>query len=62
MRAGFVPGVGGGFQLEGGMRDVEVPMQAGLSGDITAIQAHKVAVNAEHDLLHAWPRLPVRSW
>ena len=26
-------------------------------GDITAVQAHQVAVNAEHDLLHALPRL-----
>src|SRR5689334_25246855 len=28
-----------------------------VSGDITAVQAHAVAVNAEHDLLHALPRL-----
>ena len=28
-----------------------------VSGDITAIQAHAVAVNAEHGLLHALPRL-----
>ena len=28
-----------------------------VSGTITAVQAHQVAVNAEHDLLHALPRL-----
>ena len=28
-----------------------------VSGDITAIQAHEVAVNAEHHLMHALPRL-----
>ena len=28
-----------------------------VSGDITAIEAHEIAVNAEHDLLHALPRL-----
>ena len=28
-----------------------------VSGDATAIEAHEVAVNAEHDLLHALPRL-----
>jgi cation diffusion facilitator family transporter len=28
-----------------------------ISGDATAIEAHAVAVNAEHDLLHAMPRL-----
>ena len=28
-----------------------------VSGDITAIAAHEVAVNAEHNLLHALPRL-----
>jgi len=28
-----------------------------VSGDITAFEAHKIAVNAEHDLLHALPRL-----
>jgi cation diffusion facilitator family transporter len=28
-----------------------------VSGTVTAIQAHDVAVNAEHDLLHALPRL-----
>jgi divalent metal cation (Fe/Co/Zn/Cd) transporter len=28
-----------------------------VSGDITAVEAHEVAVNAEHDLLHALPRL-----
>ena len=28
-----------------------------VSGDITAIQAHEVTVNAEHNLLHALPRL-----
>jgi cation diffusion facilitator family transporter len=28
-----------------------------VSGDITAIEAHEVAVNAEHDLLHVLPRL-----
>jgi cation diffusion facilitator family transporter len=28
-----------------------------VSGDITAIEAHDIAVNAEHDLLHALPRL-----
>ena len=28
-----------------------------VSGDITAIEAHNIAVNAEHDLLHALPRL-----
>lgn len=28
-----------------------------VSGDITAIEAHDVAVRAEHDLLHALPRL-----
>lgn len=28
-----------------------------VSGDITAIEAHDVAVSAEHDLLHALPRL-----
>ena len=28
-----------------------------VSGDITAIEAHEIAVNAEHGLLHALPRL-----
>jgi len=28
-----------------------------VSGDITAVQAHEVTVNAEHNLLHALPRL-----
>ena len=28
-----------------------------VSGDITAIEAHEVTVNAEHNLLHALPRL-----
>lgn len=28
-----------------------------VSGDITALEAHEIAVNAEHDLLHALPRL-----
>jgi divalent metal cation (Fe/Co/Zn/Cd) transporter len=28
-----------------------------VSGNITAIEAHEIAVNAEHDLLHALPRL-----
>jgi cation diffusion facilitator family transporter len=28
-----------------------------VSGDATAIEAHQVTVNAEHDLLHALPRL-----
>jgi cation diffusion facilitator family transporter len=28
-----------------------------VSGDATAIQAHQIAVTAEHDLLHALPRL-----
>ena len=28
-----------------------------VSGDITAVEAHEVAVNAEHDLRHALPRL-----
>jgi cation diffusion facilitator family transporter len=28
-----------------------------VSGDITALKAHEIAVNAEHDLLHALPRL-----
>jgi divalent metal cation (Fe/Co/Zn/Cd) transporter len=28
-----------------------------VSGDITAVEAHEVAVNAEHGLLHALPRL-----
>jgi cation diffusion facilitator family transporter len=28
-----------------------------VNGDITALQAHEIAVNAEHDLLHALPRL-----
>jgi cation diffusion facilitator family transporter len=28
-----------------------------VSGEITAIDAHRVAVSAEHDLLHALPRL-----
>ena len=28
-----------------------------VNGDITAIEAHEIAVNAEHDLLHALPRL-----
>jgi cation diffusion facilitator family transporter len=28
-----------------------------ISGDITAIEAHEIAVNAEHDLLHTLPRL-----
>ena len=28
-----------------------------VSGDITVIEAHEIAVNAEHDLLHALPRL-----
>jgi divalent metal cation (Fe/Co/Zn/Cd) transporter len=28
-----------------------------VSGDITAVEAHEIAVNAEHDLLHALPRL-----
>jgi cation diffusion facilitator family transporter len=28
-----------------------------VSGAITAIEAHEIAVNAEHDLLHALPRL-----
>ncbi|HEX6523562.1 MAG TPA: cation diffusion facilitator family transporter [Streptosporangiaceae bacterium] len=28
-----------------------------VSGDATAIEAHETAVNAEHDLLHALPRL-----
>jgi divalent metal cation (Fe/Co/Zn/Cd) transporter len=28
-----------------------------VSGSATAIEAHSVAVNAEHDLLHALPRL-----
>jgi cation diffusion facilitator family transporter len=28
-----------------------------VSGDLTAVQSHDVAVNAEHDLLHALPRL-----
>jgi len=28
-----------------------------VSGDITAFAAHEIAVNAEHDLLHALPRL-----
>jgi len=28
-----------------------------VSGDITAVQAHEVSVNAEHGLLHALPRL-----
>ena len=28
-----------------------------VRGDLTAIEAHEVAVNAEHDLLHALPRL-----
>jgi cation diffusion facilitator family transporter len=28
-----------------------------VSGDITAIEAHEIAVTAEHDLLHALPRL-----
>jgi cation diffusion facilitator family transporter len=28
-----------------------------VSGDITAIEAHEIAVDAEHDLLHALPRL-----
>ena len=26
-------------------------------GDITAIEAHEIAVNAEHDLMHALPSL-----
>lgn len=28
-----------------------------VSGDITAVEAHEIAVSAEHDLLHALPRL-----
>jgi divalent metal cation (Fe/Co/Zn/Cd) transporter len=28
-----------------------------VSGDITAVEAHEVTVNAEHGLLHALPRL-----
>jgi divalent metal cation (Fe/Co/Zn/Cd) transporter len=28
-----------------------------VSGDITAVAAHEIAVNAEHDLRHALPRL-----
>ncbi len=28
-----------------------------VSGEVTAIEAHRVAVSAEHDLLHALPRL-----
>jgi divalent metal cation (Fe/Co/Zn/Cd) transporter len=28
-----------------------------VSGDITAVQAHGIAVEAEHRLLHALPRL-----
>jgi cation diffusion facilitator family transporter len=28
-----------------------------VSGDVTAIEAHEVSVNAEHNLLHALPRL-----
>jgi divalent metal cation (Fe/Co/Zn/Cd) transporter len=28
-----------------------------VDGDISAIEAHEVAVNAEHGLLHALPRL-----
>jgi divalent metal cation (Fe/Co/Zn/Cd) transporter len=28
-----------------------------VSGDITAIEAHEIAVNAEHDLMHALPGL-----
>ena len=28
-----------------------------VSGDITAIEAHEIAVNAEHDLMHALPSL-----
>jgi divalent metal cation (Fe/Co/Zn/Cd) transporter len=28
-----------------------------VSGDITAIDAHEIAVNAEHALLHTLPRL-----
>jgi len=31
--------------------------EIGVSGDITAVQAHEVSVNAEHGLLHALPRL-----
>jgi divalent metal cation (Fe/Co/Zn/Cd) transporter len=29
-----------------------------VSGDITAVEAHGIAVDAEHDLLHALPRRP----
>jgi len=28
-----------------------------VSGDISALEAHQISVNAEHNLLHALPRL-----